>query len=172
MPPDANHPYLPAQAVTASVHPPAVQMTEFDDDAREEVARRLGRYILGQLPYGKTTSFPAPIGDANTPAIVPIPGQYRATEPETVSGLYPLATAEAPYIRAPFVGLPGMLSALSPEHLAEIETWQMDGVSHMITKAIRIWYTYQIPDDSPGAAAGAMRNVGAWLLVGYLGDGH
>jgi hypothetical protein len=66
-----------------------------------------------------------------------------------------------------------MVEDLNVEDTAKLEHWPVEGVDHVITKSVRIWYTYEVPayTDADGKPHPA-RTVGSWLLVGYVGNGH
>jgi len=54
--------------------------------------------------------------------------------------------------------------------------WRFGNVDYDVTKAIRIWYNYGAVDDAGqpiiDPATGEQRQVGTFLLIGYVGNGQ
>lgn len=143
---------------------------------RSALACALGEFILDHLPYGSKVTFPPlppasdplPLPDTDANAAVKIPQHLYATDKVIkVSGFYPTNTAANEVRMNPFVDGTNMVAALSAQDVARLEHWTIDGVSHQITKTMRIWFTYDRPAED-----GPPTTVGSWLLVGYVGNGH
>ena len=151
-----------------------------NDDPKDALAYELGKYILDQLPYGAAVTFPplpppAPSAAVTktTSGVREIPATYGTTVEVDVEGLYKDNTAAKPFKMENFVpndALVGLVKAFRPAQLNRLMHWTIDGASHQVTKSIRIWYTYERKD-----AAGTPedpKTVGAWLVIGYVGNGH
>lgn len=140
---------------------------------RDELAVKLGKFILDQLPYGAEVAFPADIGQSPTSEIVTIlPGyseEDAGVQEIEMSGLYGDATAVNPYKPVGSVPSNGKIADDDLRAKGALRYWEMNGAHHQVTKAMRIWYTYQVPEMMENGRP-AVR--GTWLLVGYVGNGH
>ena len=144
-------------------------------DPRGKLACDLGKFILDQLPYGAMVSFPPPLGAASTSAVVAIPDSYGTDAEIDKGGLYAQNTAAAPFQMYPVITQEGLVAAVKQFDatlLDKIEHWTIGGASHQVTRSIRIWYTYTIPAATVEGKAYPERTVGAWLVIGYVGNGH
>ena len=136
----------------------------------------LGEFIGARTPYGKKTKLPAfgalslnaalDLTDASQPAAVPIPAVYGSNKIVVESGLHKDHHAENPAVAKTEKKL---LGELELDDMKKLMHWNFNGVDHQVTKAIRIWYTYEADDpENPGAT----KTVGTFLLLGFVGNGH
>ena len=135
--------------------------------------RALGRFIIDQSPYGRDYTYPqldAPDifeqTDEGGHVLIKIPLEmFRDNHVVMKRGLHEHADADHPVPISPNEAD----ATLSDEDKAKIFHWKFDDVEHRVLKALRIWYTYQTPNKKK---PGTTKPVGAYLLVGSVGNGH
>ncbi|MGE3271893.1 MAG: hypothetical protein AB7P40_24275 [Chloroflexota bacterium] len=153
-------------------------------DSEDAFALALGKLILAHMPYGRpvpdpplpqlpTAAAPIPPSATDAAQTKKIPDEYLTHNIVSVYGAYDDNNVERPFIPRPFVNnrdLWAVLAKFAPERAKRLMSWKIDGADHQVTKAIRIWYTY----EREGAAGTPEdpKTVGAWLVIGYVGNGH
>ncbi len=113
----------------------------------------LGAFIGEQSPYGKATEMPRFIANPELYAEddPTIPDSYAVKR--KVLRVGPIREADANHPQT---------TQLGDQPLE----WRIDGQEYRITKAIRVHYRFK------RMVNGEERDVGAFLLIGYNGDGH
>lgn len=129
----------------------------------------VGKFLAYRSPYGDDTTFPqfsAPDiftqTDARPDVAIKIPPGAMDNRLVVETGLHKDRFRDD---RAVFK----MDEELSEEERKQLIHWDFNGVDYQITKAIRIWYTYETENPKK---PGTMMTVGAFLLVGFVGNGQ
>jgi hypothetical protein len=168
--------------------------TPLTPQQREELATKLGKFILDNVPYSGNFHFPtlppAPTGGTfelppSPPAPPPpthgsmpdglkIPPRYQTENVVDMDGLYPGLSAAVP-LKPQYFASNGQMMDWDVD--GKMLYWEMGDAYHQITKAIRVWYTYTVPAyEGPGPDGAHVslpeRTFGTWLVLGYVGDGH
>lgn len=167
--------------------------TPLTPQQRQDLALKLGNFILDNLPYSGNVHFPvlppAPTGGefhlssadeaqlpthASLPDGLKIPPRYHTDKVVDMDGLYPGLSGAAPLKPEYFVSN-GQLQDWDED--GKLLYWEMNGDYHQVTKAMRVWYTYTVPAHSVTGPDGkqvavSARSYGTWLVLGYVGDGH
>jgi hypothetical protein len=136
--------------------------------------RALGRFIIDQSPYGRDYTYPqldAPDifeqTDEGPHVLIKIPlAMFGDNHVVTRRGLHEKADADHP---VKFIRDEDLEQHYPPEELKKVMHWEYDGREHRVLKALRIWYTYQTPDENK---PGTTKPIGAFLLVGFVGNGQ
>ena len=180
--------YRYSSSAAAIQRPGSKEMTAVKEEDLPKLACALGAYILSQLPYGAKLAFPHEIGfgTANTSASIGIPNGFHAKDANgkdvtvETDGLFKENHAGDPYLTDKFP-TDGAIAVQDMEEGGELKYWEMKGAYHTVTKALRIWYTYEVQtetsptDPTPKTLTdenGKPKVAGTWLLIGYTGDGH
>ncbi|MCC7367390.1 MAG: hypothetical protein IT306_03145 [Chloroflexi bacterium] len=184
MPAPSNNPndaYPHDGTFTPEPTTPVVVAAPVTASSPDDLAMRLGQFILDQLPYSAEVAFPAlevPSPDPfpnplPSPAPVPAvaPKGYHAKAPVEIDGAYAESNADRPFLTTTFVSGGSVADwDLGDNGRGKLKYWETNDAYHQVTKSMRIWYTYTSPNlKNPD---GTPKVVGSWLLIGYVGNGH
>jgi len=144
----------------------------------------LGNYIGVQSPYGSRVALPS----FEEPGVL-LQTDAGATKQmdrnlylngESVK-LYGISAGNNAGAPVQFMAEQALLASLQGDEPQKVMHWETNEVvngqrrteSHLVTKAMRVWYTYQteVPDENnPGQTK--VIDVGTFLLIGYVGHGQ